>query len=522
MLTHHHYQRAPVLLPAFVVLIGLLLRLALLGVDVRFHPDEALFAAQARLVSHEGDWLLRTTDLDKPPLTFYTTALSFRLLGPTEFAARLPNVLFSAVSIAVLIALARSLYGDPLLAVLAGLLLALSPYDLAFAATVFTDVQATGWTLIAALCAVRDRWQLAGIAAALIFATKPNALLFLPLIIALGIAHNATSNWRWRDVVWRLWRMAWPFALGIGIVVLWDVGRAPRSFLELGAQRNKPGRWIRADEVGPRLEQWGHWLGFITGSRLVNGFAVVGGGIGLVSRLRQRTRATVTDWLIVGAGMGWLAGHWLIAFNTYDRYVHTLVPFAVLLIARVIKAASPPGPLSIPNGEGEIARDFQVPLSNSVGEGDLGGEANHGIDLTLTHIGQKIRHLLPLMIIALILPHTITALYGDLPLGGDQDQHTGIDDLAAYLNTNLSGAIVYDHGLGWELAYYLGRDPQIHLLYHALPEALADDMRAQTATRYFVAPSPEAAAPWLDALRRVEITITPVYHAEFVIYALKP
>ena len=35
----------------------LLLRIATLGVDVRFHPDEALFAAQARLISHEGDWL---------------------------------------------------------------------------------------------------------------------------------------------------------------------------------------------------------------------------------------------------------------------------------------------------------------------------------------------------------------------------------------------------------------------------------------------------------------------------------
>jgi 4-amino-4-deoxy-L-arabinose transferase-like glycosyltransferase len=99
----------------------MLLRLSLLRLDVRFHPDEALYAAQARLISQQGDLLLRGTDLDKPPLTFYATALSFRALGPTEFAARLPNVLFSSLSVAALVALAWALYGDRTVAALAGL-----------------------------------------------------------------------------------------------------------------------------------------------------------------------------------------------------------------------------------------------------------------------------------------------------------------------------------------------------------------------------------------------------------------
>jgi 4-amino-4-deoxy-L-arabinose transferase-like glycosyltransferase len=132
-------RRASVLVPALVILVGLLVRVGMLGVDARFHPDEALFAAQARLITGQGDLLLRETDLDKPPLTLYVTALSFRLLGPGELTARLPNVFASALSLAVLYALGRHLYRDRVAPALAVLLWALSPYDLAFAATAFTD-----------------------------------------------------------------------------------------------------------------------------------------------------------------------------------------------------------------------------------------------------------------------------------------------------------------------------------------------------------------------------------------------
>jgi hypothetical protein len=515
--SNHH--RASVVLPALVVLIGLALRLAMLGVDERFHPDEALFAAQARLISYEGDWLLRTTDLDKPPLTFYATATSFRLLGPSEFAARLPNVLFSALSVAALVTLARSLYHDDALAALAGLLLAISPYDLAFSATVFTDAQATFWTLIAALFAVRDRWRGAGFAAALMFAAKTNALLFLPLVLALGITHNADLGWQLRDVARRLWRFAWPVVIGIGIVVVWDMARAPRSFLELGYQRNNPGRFVRSDEVWARLEQWGHWFGFITGSDIVNGLALAGGLIWLAAGLRRPSRATLADWQIAGFGIGWLAWHWLIAFNTYDRYLHTLAPFVILFVTRVVtgvgRGAWIEAPITARMRDASVSAHSTPQLSPQPNLRD-------GVKRASRFSRRAARLVAITGLVALMLPSIITTLRGDAAIGGDQGQHAGIDALADYLNTELRGAVVYDHWLGWELAYYLGQHPQIRLMYQPLPEALAQDMRQQSERRFFVAPSPDAAAPWLDALRRARIEITIMYHAEFVLYALEP
>jgi 4-amino-4-deoxy-L-arabinose transferase-like glycosyltransferase len=459
------------------------LRLAMLGLDVRFHPDEALFAAQARLISQKGDLLLRTTDLDKPPLTFYVAALSFRMLGATEFAARLPNVLFSGLSLAVLYRLASSVTRHRVTAVLAALLWALSPYDLAFAATAFTDVQATFWVLLASLLIVQDRWGAAGIAAGLAFAAKSNALLFLPLILALGVAQNASSEWQSRDVVRRLWRFAWPLAAGIALVALWDLSRAPRSFLSLGYARNNPGRLIRSDEVWPRLKSWAHWLGFMTGSPVLNILLLAGIPIWLAyTALRERSRAAVADWLVTGFALAFLAWLWLIAFNTYDRYIHALVPFLLLLAARAL------------TGAWRLSGGRRVALTALIA-------------ITL----------------GFMAPSVTRTLRGETAIGGDQGQHTGIDTLADYLNTHLHGESVYDHWLGWELAYYLGESPGIRVIYSPLPEALADDVSEQHSRHYFAAPSPQLAAPWIAALRGVGVRATPIYadpdHG-FVVYQL--
>jgi 4-amino-4-deoxy-L-arabinose transferase-like glycosyltransferase len=474
-------QRAPVILPAFIVLIGLGLRLILLGSDVRFHPDEALFAAQARLISQQGDVLLRTTDLDKPPLTFYVTALSFRVWGPTEFAARLPNVLISGLGVAVLWALAWACYRDRTVAATAALMIALCPYDLAFAATTFTDVQATFWVLVASLCAACDRWRGAGITAALAFAAKSNALLFLPLILVVGMTNHLSSEWRWRDVARRLWAFALPLLIGIALLLLWDAARSPRSFWDLGYARNNPGRLIRSDEVGPRLQDWTHWLSMITGSAALTTLLIGIIILWLVWRLwRGRSRWTAIDLQIAGFGLGFLAWHWLIAFNTYDRYLHTLIPLVLLLAARA-----------------------------GVGFWNLAGINRRPLVVLLAGI--------------LMLPSALITLRGQAGIGGDQGRHQGIDTLANYLNNELSGQIVYDHWLGWELAYYLGSSPNVIVLYSPLPEALAADMAEQPAPRYFVAPSAAQAAPWLNALHRADILESINYSDpahRFVVYRL--
>lgn len=478
-LKHLH---APVLLPALVILVGALLRIALLGVDARLHPDEALFAAQARTVVTQGDALLRGADLDKPPLAIYSMALSFALLEPSEFAARLPNVFASALALAACYRLARALSGDRATALLAALLLALAPFDLAFAATAFTDVQATMWLLVAALLAAGGRWAWAGAASTLMIATKLNAALALPLIVALGLAQTSRESDAPRAVLARLARFAGTLLIGLVLLALWDAARSPQSFWALNAARNNPGRLIRSDELLPRLEAWGGWLRYITGAPLLNLVLLAGALVHLGHGWRARSRAALSDWLIAIWVVAFLAAHWLIAVNTYDRYLHPLVPFLLLLGAR---------------GAVRAVRAARIPRAGAIG-------------------------LLALALVAMS-PGVIGALRGELPLGGDQGRHTGIDALAETINRDLSGAVVYENGLGWELAFYLGGSPRAQIVHTPQPEVLAEAMTGRADTRYFVAPSASHAAPWLDALARNGIAARRIQldgPGGFALYAL--
>ncbi len=212
-----------------------------------------------------------------------------------------------------------------------------------------------------------------------------------------------------------------------------------------------------------------------------------------------------------------MAWHWLIAFNTYDRYLHPLVPFVILLAARIVSGLSLPHlPTPSPSdGEGEINSE-RVISSARRGRGFRGW-------------GRLARIALGVLVIGMMIPATAKTLRGEARIGGDQGQHSGIDTLADVLNTQLSGEIVYDHWLGWELAYYLGDTPHVIILYSPMPEALADDIPAaaqadEPTPRYFVAPSLALAAPWLDALQHAGIKYSITYKdtaSSFVIYRLE-
>ncbi len=462
--------------------LGLVLRLSLAADDVRFHPDEALFAAQARQISATGDLLLRRPDLDKPPLTLFASALSFRLLGVGEFAARLPNTFFASLTVAAVYQLTLALYGRRSIGLLAALLCACSPYLLAFAPTIFTDVQATWWTALAALLIVRGRCLAAGACAALAVTAKTSAIWGVPLILALGVLTTTRPDATWRVRGKHLLRFALSFAAGIGLLIVWDLARWPYSFLRLDYEHNHPDRLIHSDELWPRLEQWGHWLSYVAGAPALTLALAVLLALWLARQLRRlRHRDAALDWAIAAcclAALGWL---WLVAFNTYDRYLHLFVPFLLMLAARALEGAL-----------------------HAMRKGQLQWAAGGVLILALLYGPAQ-------------------SLRGDMPVGGDRSAHVGIDALAAYLNNRLSGEVIYDHWLGWQLAYYLDEQPGVTLRYMPQPEAFADEMRECACRRYLAAPLLPQLAPWLDALTRAGVRAQQVFVSpggHFAVYRL--
>ena len=88
--------------------------LAVLPARPLFNPDEGRYAEIPREMLADGDWVIPHLDglayIEKPPLQYWATALSFRLFGPSVFAARLYTALAGLGGIAVIWFAAREIW----------------------------------------------------------------------------------------------------------------------------------------------------------------------------------------------------------------------------------------------------------------------------------------------------------------------------------------------------------------------------------------------------------------------------
>lgn len=80
-----------------------------------FDSDETNYAETAREMLITGDYLTVQIDFEpfpeKPPLFFWLQALSMKIFGINEFAARFPNVLCGIISLMMLYFFGRKIYG---------------------------------------------------------------------------------------------------------------------------------------------------------------------------------------------------------------------------------------------------------------------------------------------------------------------------------------------------------------------------------------------------------------------------
>src|SRR5919197_1969441 len=79
-------------------------------------PDEGLYASVAQEMWSRSDWIIPHVSgvpyLDKPPLSFWLTAATMWLVGPTEWAVRVWPALATLGTVLLVWRLGRRLYGD--------------------------------------------------------------------------------------------------------------------------------------------------------------------------------------------------------------------------------------------------------------------------------------------------------------------------------------------------------------------------------------------------------------------------
>jgi hypothetical protein len=86
-----------------------------------------------------------------------------------------------------------------------------------------------------------------------------------------------------------------------------------------------------------------------------------------------------------------------------------------------------------------------------------------------------------------------------------------MDRVAAFVRDLPTGAVVYDHWLGWVLRYYLW-DANVYIAYFAAPQSLAEDLRVfgRASPRYIVFPADESTTRVERAIAAEGFAMSPV------------
>ena len=521
------------------LVLGALARLVPIATN-RFHQDEALYSTWALHIATGRDMLLNGFPVDKPPLFVYILALFFRLFGPAEVTARLPGVLASTASVALVYYLARPLYGRPT-ALAAAALMALSPFNILFAPTALTDPLLVALVLGALCLAVQGHWTGAGVMAGLAAATKQQGLFFLPLVVGVGLAGAAAeaekspvcSGWicnpaaglpdcksggsrrqRWRAYVLNDGpHFFLGFLAAVAPAILWDLARSQRpGFLQQSAISYGGLAWVAPSQWLARGQGWVDLLWYVTASRPLNFLLVVGVPLLLLYGLlwRRRERETVVDITLSSFGLLFLALHLVLDFQVWDRYLLGLVPIVLLLLARVLWRAG--DGLATLASVGWVQWSSLLPPSR--------GKAGMGMGITPTPLPTEERgsRRLPLreLVVALFLVATLyrpaqDAANSRFPIGGDQGAYQGIETVADYLRGNVgAGATLYQRWLGWHLAFYMFNYPY-DFQWYDLPRQLADHAAKVSGPRYLVAPSWKSITEEKVALGEKGLSLHTIY-----------
>ena len=195
-----------------------------LGRHPLLEPDEGRNAEVAREMARSGDFVLPHLNglpyLDKPAPYFAAVALSFRLFGESEGAARLPSLLLTLGTIALVWRLGRRL-GPPGTGEIAAVALATMPLVLAFSRTVIFDsalafletlALAAAWRGFTAERAAWRWYALAWAAMGLGAVTKGPVAIVVPLLVVVVFALAAGLPLRPFFSI-----RAWPWLLVTGL-----------------------------------------------------------------------------------------------------------------------------------------------------------------------------------------------------------------------------------------------------------------------------------------------------------------
>lgn len=126
-----------------------------IGAAPLLEPDEGRYANISQEMLESGDWLVPHKNgfihFHKPPMTYWTMALSQKVFGTNEWGVRFPNALFGLGIVLLVIGIARRLWDDAA-ALLSALILLAIPLFVFMARLATTDIGLVFWVTLAVYC----------------------------------------------------------------------------------------------------------------------------------------------------------------------------------------------------------------------------------------------------------------------------------------------------------------------------------------------------------------------------------
>ena len=237
-----------------------------------FNPDEGRYAEIPREMLLSGDWVIPHLNglayIEKPPLQYWATALSFSLFGETEFAARLYMALTAFGTVAVVFFLGGRLFGQECgwraAAVLCGMFMFLilgQLLTLDMSLTFYMTLSVAGF-LMAQADSPR-RWMLiAWIAAALGVLTKGLEAVAIPgaVLVIYSLLSRDFKPWRRLGLWWGL-----PLFFCITLPWHWLAALRIDDFLQFFFVHEHFARYLTP--IAERREPWWFYRGDAAAAR---------------------------------------------------------------------------------------------------------------------------------------------------------------------------------------------------------------------------------------------------------------
>jgi 4-amino-4-deoxy-L-arabinose transferase-like glycosyltransferase len=445
-------------------------------VNSPLHPDEALYAYWAKLISSGIDPMLDSVPIDKPPLFIYLVALCFKWLGSADTVARLPSLLAHLIIIGLTFKVGQTLY-DTRIGILAAFLVAVSPFSILFAPTALTDPLMVAFVMLAAWAALNQKPVGAGLGLGLAAATKQQGIFFLPLILGFLVLAQPSRvrHLRSNPLKNPLLQYLLSFSLGLIIPLIWDLNRTQRPGFWLQSSLSYGGLTSAIPQLVGRFLSFVDLLTFVTAQPALNLIFIIGlpllllrGWLFPAPQLSQR----YADWLLVSFCFFFVLLHTLFTFQVWDRYLLGLVPLLCLVLARV---------LHLPD---VLLKSW--PMIPTV--------------LAFT------------LVIGLMASPIHIAVNAGYPLGGDHGAFAGTDEIAAYLRQHAGANVtLYHHWLGTHWRYYLFGFPY-DFRYWRSAEDLAQQAKANAhGIQYIGFPAWQSTTPVQLALSDVGLILAPVF-----------